>query len=1526
MTRPQPEEATRTARGKFSFAKNRLIKINLLPLMLFIVGVALSAVGTWQIYREIEDHAKIEFKNDVERVSGELVRRFLQTVNGLNGARGVYATNNHLTRAQFRAYVASRDLPVDFPGVRGFGFIQRVERNNLDEFIKAVRADGAPEFTLRQLNDKNYNDLYIIKFLEPAKGNKGAEGLDIGSEAVRRAAALSAINTGNATLTGAVSLVQESRKIPGVLLYVPVYATGSMPTTPEQRQESLVGLVYSPIVISDLLNDIPEFVNRRVNIELFDSINNISTQNLIFDASANKESDFITKEAKKDQFEADGEFVDTSILHLPGRDMTLRVSRFANYEDTTERYASWLLFLLGCLLSGVLALFLRQQINGRYRAERLAYNMTADLERLALVAKNTSNAVVITDINRLIVWVNEGFERITGYSKSEVLGKSPGALLQCANSDKKVLAQMGNALYAGESFKGEIINCSKSGKEYWIELEIQPRYNDKNEAIGFMAIESDISERKATYFRLEAALRENNALLSTLNLYGIVSSADCNGQIIDVNDAFCSISGYKREELIGNNYRMLESHAHSLEFWLSMWSDISSGIPWRGVICNKSKSGELYWVDTTIAPFKNSAGEIDRYVSIQTDITASKNQQASLIIARNQLVRAADVAELGVWSWNIPEGTLSFDERMNDIYALPLELRHGPISQDYWFDLLHPEDRQDVASALNQALEGEDVYRQDFRVVIDNQVRFIQSTGTVERDENGHPVLMMGINRDITQQRENENILRAARQAAEEANSAKSAFLATMSHELRTPMNAILGMMTLLRKTGLNTKQADYAVKIEAAARSLLHLLNDILDFSKVESGKMVLECIPFNIHEMLRDLSVILSGNLKVKSVEVLFDIDPQLPTFVEGDSMRLQQVLTNLGSNALKFTEKGEVVLFIKVVKKESHYVTLQFGVRDTGIGIAPEHQERIFSAFTQAEASITRRFGGTGLGLVISQRFVSLMGGTLQLESQLGFGSLFHFTVTLPIPSQPLSGPQISESLANKVNVLHQLRVLVIDDNLTSCNLIKRMGESLNWTVDVATSGNDALQLINTQREQGMTYGALFIDWKMPGLDGWQTSKAVRELMSKGNSPMIVMITAHGREMLLARSEEDQTLIDGYLIKPITASMLLDSVTDVLSHNNQSDNSKMVQQTSSHRLEGIRLLVVEDNLNNQQIARELLEDEGAIVQIANQGLEAIDILQDNSALFDVVLMDLQMPVMDGLTAARYIRGTLGLADLPIIAMTANAMTSDRDACLAAGMNDHIGKPFELNNLIRVIRKYSKRPELVLVASENYPSSPLGQEWKNVAAAAGIDFTSAIDRLGGDIELYQNMLLLFSSELADFPQQLDKFVVQQDWPALSRLLHTLKGLAAQLGAPYLSQMASDGEQLLKNSPTLPSEGMARLFDEVKNEAQSIQMALVQLSQLSPDDVHQAASKEETDTHPILSELNALIALLQNSDMAALEVMRKLQTNFGHHFGEQLRPLSDAINQLDFTLAIEVSQALLSALSIQGESHNANK
>ncbi|MFZ2308805.1 MAG: response regulator [Rhodoferax sp.] len=526
-----------------------------------------------------------------------------------------------------------------------------------------------------------------------------------------------------------------------------------------------------------------------------------------------------------------------------------------------------------------------------------------------------------------------------------------------------------------------------------------------------------------------------------------------------------------------------------------------------------------------------------------------------------------------------------------------------------------------------------------------------------------------------------------ATEAAQQASRSKSQFVANMSHEIRTPMNAILGMLKLLHNTDLTMRQLDYASKAEGAAKSLLGLLNDVLDFSKMEAGKMELDPQPFRIDKLLRDLSVILSANVGMKPIEVLFDVDPALPPVLVGDAMRLQQVLINLSGNAIKFTEQGEVVIQFKVLERTPQHTTLSIAVRDSGIGIAPENQAHIFDGFSQAEASTTRRFGGTGLGLSISKRLVQLMGGDLALDSALGRGSNFHFTITLDTADQIPGDPEPARQRTGG-----PLNMLVVDDNPTARDLLATMARSWSWQVDVAESGAQALALVEARKRDAQpAYDALLVDWQMPGMDGWETIARMRSMVSP--APITIMVTAHGREMLSQRSAQEQACLNAFLVKPITASMLFDTVADARAGLGNLRTRPRAPGNKVGRLQGMRLLVVEDNLINQQVARELLRGEGAVVEIAANGQLGVAAVAAANPPFEVVLMDLQMPVMDGYAATQAIRTELGLTDLPIIAMTANAMASDRDACLQAGMDDHVGKPFNLPHLVDVLLRHTQR-----------------------------------------------------------------------------------------------------------------------------------------------------------------------------------------------------------------------------------------
>lgn len=874
-----------------------------------------------------------------------------------------------------------------------------------------------------------------------------------------------------------------------------------------------------------------------------------------------------------------------------------------------------------------------------------------------------------------------------------------------------------------------------------------------------------------------AALRDNDALLTTINLYAIVSAADRHGAITDVNKAFCEISGYTRTELLGKNHRIFNSGVQTPQFWAAMWKQISMGLPWRGEVCNKAKNGSLYWFDTFIAPFIGDDGQIDKFISIRVDITANK--------------------------------------------ATELELKR-------------------------------------------------------------------------------------ASEAAQEASRAKSQFLANMSHEIRTPMNAILGMLRLLHSTELTPRQLDYASKSEGAAKSLLGLLNDILDFSKIDAGKMELDPQAFRVDRLLRDLSVIVSANVGQKPVEVLFDIDPQTPKVLIGDAMRLQQVLINLSGNAIKFTSEGEVVIQIKVVASAGANFTLKFAVRDSGIGIAPENQKHIFDGFSQAEASTTRRFGGTGLGLSICKRLVTMMGGELSLDSVLGQGSTFYFTITLPATDRVADDPvSLPERLAT------DLHVLIVDDNAIARELLVGMAQSWGWQVDAADSGPQALSMLQARAAACLPpYQLFLIDWHMPGMDGWETI-ARMEQVNAGKPPAItVMVTSQGREMLSQRSAQEQARLNAFLVKPITASMLFDAVADARAGHGNLRARPRVKTERIGRLQGLHLLLVEDNLINQQVAQELLRAEGATIEIADNGQLSLEAIANTQRPFDAVLMDVQMPVMDGYSATRAIRNDMGLADLPVIAMTANAMASDRAACLEAGMNDHVGKPFDLPHLVEVLLKFVRSPTRPTQADNAVEMT------QTLPTTSTLDVDGALARLGGNVELYRSILRTYLGDIVSLPDQLAAFLSAGDLVGANRLLHTIKGLSATVGANHMAEAAKTVESSLRQADT---KQHPQLLVNFRKAVTSTSNLLGQVAQkfTTPAPNEEAVHEiKALNLAELLADLKKLHGLLKNSDMSAISIHQQLHQTHGTSAQADFTLLNQAMKSFDFAQGALQCERMVQKLS----------
>ena len=994
---------------------------------------------------------------------------------------------------------------------------------------------------------------------------------------------------------------------------------------------------------------------------------------------------------------------------------------------------------------------------------------------------------------------------------------------------------------------------------------------------------------------LQDSQRETAALYNTLNQHSIVSMADRNGHIIHANDAFCQISGYSREELIGQDHRIVNSGVQTDAFWREFWNTICGGVLWRGEICNRAKDGSLYWVDSMVAPLLDIHGEIDRFISIRNDITARKHSEEALQVSTALLEESQQIAKVGGWELNLETGALFWTAETYRIHEASPETFDPAVDASVAFFL--PESRKRIETALQAAIHQRESYDLELETLTTQGKRIhVRTTGKPWVVED-RVVRLSGIFQDITDRKQYERELHAARRNAEQAAHSKGQFLANMSHEIRTPMNAILGLLQLLQNTEQTARQRDYTNKTQGAAKSLLGLLNDVLDFSKIEAGKMTLECEPFRIDRVLRNLSVVLSANVGSKDLEVLFDVDPDLPAVVLGDAMRLQQVLINLGANAVKFTAHGQVMLTLRKRSASHDAVTIEFAVQDSGIGIAAEQQAHIFSGFSQAEGSTTRRFGGTGLGLAICKRFIELMGGEIHVQSTVGVGSTFSFSLEFAVVSD------IPDELVAPIRPpVQPQRVLVVDDNLTASALMQRMVGSWGWSADLAVSGVAALQMLAVQQPLAAAgtfgYPLIYLDGSLPGMDGWETTLQIRRFARQRQlpQPTIIMLSGHARESLAPRSETEQDAPDGYLVKPVTASMLMDAFMDA------GDSSVVVPRLAegrgSHRqLAGMRILVVEDNLINQQVAEELLCDEGAIVLLASNGRLGVDAVAAAAPQFDVVLMDIQMPVLDGYGATQLIRQELGLTRLPIVAMTANAMASDRDACLAAGMNEHIGKPFDVRKLVALLVRVTSfqteqtAPVAAPESSAQFFANVVAQKALPTVPALlfvphvrGLDLDTALARMSGMQALYVRTAERFCEILDTTMQALGQHLAAGDRKNLLMCLHILKGNAGTLGATALADHATVVESLFKQEPDPLSSaacvaGLAALAPVIESTRGHLALAIAQLQsrQIAPGDRDPVTASPEmaivqTQSVRTLAALRELAALAQDSNLDVLK------------------------------------------------------
>ena len=982
-----------------------------------------------------------------------------------------------------------------------------------------------------------------------------------------------------------------------------------------------------------------------------------------------------------------------------------------------------------------------------------------------------------------------------------------------------------------------------------------------------------------------------------------------DGRITFVNAATCRLLGFSAEELIGEP-------AHALVHHHRPDGSVFPGeeCPMRAA-CQRGeerrvddeflwrKDGSGFPVDYGTTPIVQNGKILGAVVSFQ-DITERKQSDQALRRASFLSDMALELTKSGYWHVDYSDPDYYYQsERAAKIVGEEIRANGRYHLKDEWFARVVEADAE-LAKATSEryqaAIEGrtpgyDAVYA--YKRPSDGRIVWLHAAGSVERDATGRARQMYGVYQDITEFKRLEGDLVEAKKKAEEATEMKSLFLANMSHEIRTPMNAIIGLSHLALKTALTPKQRDYIAKVHAAGTSLLGIINDILDFSKIEAGKLDLETTGFELDEVISTVTTVTGQKAHEKGLEFLADVPSAIPQSLKGDPLRLGQILTNLVNNAVKFTERGEIRVKAELLEKTPDRVKLRFSVRDTGAGMTPEQSARLFQPFTQADMSTTRKHGGTGLGLTICKRLVELMGGQIWLESQPGHGSTFFFTVWLGLGDAAPRGRYFPERL-------QRLSVLVVDDNPAAREILADALGDVSERVDVVASGAEAIAAVK-QHDAASPYDVVFMDWRMPEMDGLEATRALKKDASLRHVPAVVMVTAFGREEV--RDEAERLDVAGFLLKPVTKSMLVDTLVSIFAPK-ADEAVGTVGEAASTRLSGVRVLLTEDNPINQQIAVELLEGVGASVDVADNGAVAVRKLQGVPfpPPYDVVLMDLQMPEMDGYQATAKIRADARFEKLPIVAMTAHATMEERQRCLDAGMNDHVSKPIEPDILFATLERWAKPAAVPVPVNPAAPAAlPAAGSSAALPAIEGVDGADGLGRVAGNAALLRRLLEQFAAGQATAAEQIGRALGAGDPKTAERAAHTVKGVAGNLGMRRLHGAAERLEKALRDGGGGAKAALEEFSAVLGFQVEAIRRALGAAAAPEP-----AAAPFDAAT--VRAGIAKLRGLLAASDGGAAELFADLS---GMLSGAVGRPRTDAlgaaIGEFDFDGALSKLDAI---------------